>query len=105
MGSGKGVDFGMTVVLFLSVLAFAWWMGQVMKAEGEDKLHEACYPIEYTTAKVQELTTALVGFVPNWTVSFRRYIQGGCYYFFSIVLDTAGEGNESSGGAKGGIHR
>ena len=90
---GKALEFAQTVIIFLSVLGIAIWIGIVFKAEGEDKLVEACNPIEYTTNGLHSMTTALIGREPRWTLSLQRYLLRGCYYFFSVIVrDT--DGNE-----------
>lgn len=101
MGGDNGIGFGVTILLFFSVLGFAWWVGSVMKAEGEDKLDTACAPVAFATKELQEVTTALVGFTPNWTVFVRRWLQGGCYYFFSVVLsDNSIDSSAVTGGVR-----
>lgn len=97
------MDFARTIFLLFSVLAFAYWAGLVMKAEGEDKLTEACAPVEFTTDQLIKITTGLTGFTPNWTVRTKEILQGGCYYFFSTFLfsgDVGGELEEAEGGVR-----
>ncbi len=93
------MDFGKTVLLFLSVLGIAWWAGAVMKAEGEDKLVEACRPIEFATDKLIVISTGLTGFTPNWTLRTKEVLDGGCYYFFSTFLFAPSEISSEGGGA------
>lgn len=99
-GGGMSVDFGKSVMLFISVLLIAWWAGTIMKAEGGDKLVEACHPISWTTVKLGDVTEGLVGFRPKWTEKTREVLEGGCLYFASVLLssDDLGEGAEASGG-------
>jgi len=110
------MDFGKTVVLFASVLFIAWWVGAVMKAEGEDKYVEACQPITLSTKYLMKITTGLTGFTPKWTVTVKKKLDGGCYYFFAtfILNEDLGEGTEESvrirarsGGQSfsGGVHK
>ena len=75
-----------TIALLVSVLGFAFWVGTVMKANGEDKLTSACHPVEFVTDELIKVTTGLSGFTPNWTVKTKEVMQGGCYYFFSTFL-------------------
>jgi hypothetical protein len=98
------MDFGKSVILFISILCLAWWAGLVMKAEGEDKLREACHPISWTMVKLGDVTEGLVGFRPNWTEKSRKVLEGGCLYFASVLLssDELGEGVEG-GEAQGGV--
>lgn len=91
------MDFAKSMIFALSILAFAWWIGIIMQAEGEEKLTEACYPVTFTGSKIQQLTTSLVGYTPNWTYSFRRVMEGGCYYFFTIIFSPTEESEYGSG--------
>ncbi len=80
------LDIVTTGFMFFSIIGAAWWAGSVMQADGAEKLEQACYPVGFATDQVQRLTTALVGFTPRWTVATKQYLEGGCYYFFSIIL-------------------
>ena len=80
------MDFAKSMIFALSILAFAWWVGTIMQAKGEEKLVEACYPVAFTGSKIQQLATSLVGYTPGWTYSFRRVSESGCYYFFTILF-------------------
>lgn len=93
-----------TVFLLFSVLAFAYWAGLVMKAEGEDKLTEACAPVGLATDQLIKVTTGLTGFTPNWTVRTKEVLQGGCYYFFSTFL-FSGEVGADNPDEVGGIRQ
>lgn len=92
------MDFARTVFLFASVLFIAWWIGGVMKVEGEEKYVEACRPITMSTKYVMKISTALTGFTPEWTQELKRILDGGCYYFFASFMfnDDLGEGTEES---------
>lgn len=98
------MDYGKSVILFLSFVGFCLWVGIVYKAKGEDKLNEACYPIDFSTEKLQEFTAALVGFTPQWTLGLRRYLVGGCYYFFSVIL-TPSDDDQNGYVVRGGVHK
>lgn len=91
------MDFARTVFLFASVLFIAWWIGGVMKVEGEEKYVEACKPITVSTTYLMKFSTALTGFVPSWTVELKRILDGGCYYFFASFMfnEGLGEGTEN----------
>ena len=93
----KPFEFGQTVFIFLTVLGVAWWMGTIWKAEGEDRLNQACMPLEFATSGMHEVTTALIGYPPKWTLYVQSYLMGGCYYFFSVILPKAEE-SETLGG-------
>lgn len=86
------MDFAKTVLLTLSVLLTAMWVGMVVKADGEDKLKEACHPISMVMEGLADVTEGLTGLRPQWTIKAQQVLEGGCYYFFSIILT----GNESS---------
>ena len=99
MGDSAAFAFGKTVLTFLATIGIAIWIGIIWKAEGEDKLVEACYPIEWSTDSLHDVTTALIGKEPVWTLKLQRYLMGGCYYFFSIML-RSGDDNPNSGGVR-----
>jgi hypothetical protein len=104
------MDFGKTVILFLSALFIAWWVGAVMKADGEDKYVEACRPITVSTKYLMKITTGLTGFTPKWTVTVKKKLDGGCYYFFAtfILNEDLGEGTEDAirtQSREGGVRR
>ncbi len=82
---------------FLAVIGIAWWAGTIYMSEKDERLVQACLPIEFTTNGLHHITTALVGYPPRWTLTMQSYLMGGCYYFFSVMLPH-GEG-DSVGGA------
>jgi len=88
------MEFGKTLFLFLSVLGIAWWIGMVMKADGEDKYVEACKPVTISTKYLIKITTGLTGFTPRWTQFVKKKLDGGCYYFFATFLFSKNVGNE-----------
>ena len=92
----KPFEFGQTVFIFLSVLGVAWWFGTIWKAAGEDRLTQACMPLEFVTDGLHEVTTALIGYPPTWTIYIQSYLMGGCYYFFSVILPSKGDGSGGS---------
>ena len=69
-----------------------------MKVEGEDKYVEACKPITVSTKYLMKVSSALTGFVPDWTIEVKRILDGGCYYFFASFMfnENLGEGTEGS---------
>ncbi len=96
----KPFEFGQTVMIFLAVLGVAWWSGTIWQAKGEDRLVQACTPIEFGTDGMHRITTALIGYAPRWTLQLQSYLMGGCYYFFTIILPdghTTGESYSSGG--------
>lgn len=80
------MDFAKTMIFTIAALGFAIWVGMILATDGSKQLEMACKPVHIGTIKLQEVTTALVGYVPNWTVSFRKFLEGGCNYFFSVIL-------------------
>lgn len=94
------MDLAKTIFLLISVLGFAWWTGSVMKADGEEKLETACSPVDHATTQLIKVATGLSGFTPQWTVSTKRVMQGGCYYFFSTFLFSGDLGEGSDGGVR-----
>ena len=98
------MDFAKAAFLVFSILGIAWWVGTVMKAEGDDKLLEACHPVVIVTDSVIKVTTGLTGFTPNWTLGTKRVLEGGCYYFFETFLfSDMDEGLEGELPAEGGV--
>ena len=96
------MDMLKTALFTISLLGVAVWVGLVWKAEGDERLVEACRPVSMVTVGIQNLSTALLGFTPNWTLSLRQFSESSCYYFFSVVLsaqqiDSAGVPQGSAG--------
>ena len=98
---GKAFEFGYTVLVFLTLIGVAVWIGIIYKAEGADKLVEACSPIDFATDGLHNTTTALIGREPVWTLRLKAYLMGGCYYFFSVILTD----HEGDGSIRGGIRQ
>lgn len=92
------MDFAKTAFLIASTLFITWWMSKVYNAEGEERYVEACRPITVSTTYLMKVTSALTGFVPEWTVHVKRTLDGGCLYFFASFMfnDGLGEGTEQS---------
>lgn len=85
-----------TVIAFLAVVGIAWWTGTIYMAEKEERLIQACVPIEWTTNGLHHVTTALVGYPPRWTLALQSYLMGGCYYFFSVMLPNTSDSIETA---------
>ncbi len=102
MAAEKAFEFGNTVLVFLSALGLAWWIGTIMSARGPEKLETACAPVEFSMNGLQSISTGLVGYTPNWTLSSERYLLSGCYYFFSVILKP---GDDTGGVVQGGVRR
>lgn len=92
------MDFIKTILLSLSVLGSALWVGAIIQAKDDEKLDVACKPIGFAIGKIQVVATGLIGYTPNWTYSARRVLEGGCYYFFSTFLfvDEKGLGRKNN---------
>jgi hypothetical protein len=94
------IEFGKTVFLFLSLIGVSIWVGMIWKAEGEDKLVEACHPIDWSMDTLHDVTTGLIGREPQWTLRTQRYLMSGCYYFFSTMLKAPSEQGVRQGGVR-----
>ena len=92
------MDFAKTIILTLSALFIAMWIGIIVKAEGEDKYIEACRPVTIGTKYLMKISTGLTGFTPLWTVKVKEIFDGGCYYFFASFMfnENLGEGTEQN---------
>ena len=75
-----------TTFAFLAVIGIAWWVGTIYMSENDERLVQACLPVEFSTNALHHVTTALVGYPPRWTLTMQSYLMGGCYYFFSVML-------------------
>lgn len=97
---GKAFEFGYTVLVFLTAIGIAVWVGIIFKAEGADRLVEACSPLEFTTDGLHNTTTALIGREPVWTIRLQAYLLSSCYYFFSVILSDSAEEGDLGGGIR-----
>lgn len=91
-----------TLLAFLIIGGLLVWLALVLTSQGEKRLEMACKPVEATTNLLHEVTTAVVGRQPTWTLYVQRYLMTGCYYTFSIVFaqQIPGTDDESFGGAE-----
>lgn len=100
----KPFEFGQTLLMFILLIGVCIWIGMIVAAKGEDRLSAACKPVEFSTDFVHQVTTALIGHQPTWTLYLQQYMMGGCYYFFSVVLtpylDNTGNVGEPVGGIR-----
>ncbi|RYG58417.1 MAG: hypothetical protein EON60_13225 [Alphaproteobacteria bacterium] len=89
-----------TIVAFIIIGGLLIWLAMVLTSNGEKRLENACKPIEYTTNMLHEITTAVMGSQPTWTLYVQRYLMTGCYYTFSIILKEGipGSGDEATFG-------
>jgi hypothetical protein len=95
----KPFEFGQTVFIFLSLVGVCIWIGTIWKATGEDRLNQACMPLEFATDGLHQITEALIGYPPRWTLYIQSYLMGGCYYFFSVILPDDQADDSAIGGA------
>lgn len=111
----KPFEFGQTVFIFLALIGVCVWIGMIVAAKGEERLEQACKPVEFTTEAIHQAAFALVGRQPTWTLYVQRYLMSGCYYFFSVLFSQQNEAATLSadgtlsdsapgGGNPGGIH-
>lgn len=103
----KPLEFGQTVLIFLALVGACVWIGMIIAARGEERLSQACRPVEISTQFLHQATFALVGSQPTWTLYVQRYLMMGCYYFFSVVLsqgpsDSIGGGTYAPGASPDG---
>jgi hypothetical protein len=102
----KPFEFGQTLLIFGLLIGVCIWVGMIISARGEERLSAACKPVEFSTDFVHEVTTALIGQQPTWTLYMQQYMMSGCYYFFSVVLtpylDETGTVGEPVGGLRAG---
>lgn len=80
-----------------SVFSFAMlagacvWIGAILATRGEDKLVQACRPVEFTTTAFSQTVATFVGNKPQWTLYTERSLMTGCYYFFGIIFSSGGQ--------------
>jgi hypothetical protein len=99
----KPFEFGQTILVFGALIGICIWVGMIIAARGEERLSAACKPIEFSTDFIHEVTAALIGQQPTWTLYAQQYMMGGCYYFFSIVLTPYVKDTGEVGTSVGGI--
>lgn len=101
MAAPASRSFLSTVLVFGFIAAICLWIGLIYTAQGEQRLEQACKPVEYTTNMLHEVTTAIIGRQPTWTLYTQRYLMTGCYYTFSIILSQRlpGEDADTFGGS------
>lgn len=84
-----------------ALLAFAFiiglfiWLALVLTSEGEERLEQACKPVEYTTQLLHDVTAAIIGRQPTWTLYVQQYLMTGCYYSFSVLMSQRLPGDDS----------
>jgi hypothetical protein len=99
----KPFEFGQTLLVFGLLIGVCIWIGMIVAARGEERLSAACKPVEFSTDFVHQMTTALIGQQPTWTLYLQQYMMSGCYYFFSVVLTPALNDTGDVGTPVGGV--
>lgn len=107
------MSFLTTIFVFGFIGGLLIWLALVLTSQGEQRLEQACKPVEYSTQLLHEVTQGLIGRQPTWTLYVQRYLMTGCYYSFSVIFAQGipGEKGDTIGGtftpaepAVGGIH-
>jgi hypothetical protein len=75
-----------TVVVFAFIGGLLVWLALVLTSSGEQRLDNACKPVEYTTDFLHEVVTAVIGRQPTWTLYTQNYLMTGCLYSFSVLM-------------------
>ena len=104
MAAPASRSFLSTVLVFGLIICLCIWLGLVLTSSGDDRLEQACKPVEYTTNLLHEVTTAVIGRQPTWTLYVQRYLMTGCYYSFSVIMSQRlpGEDADTFGGESTG---
>jgi hypothetical protein len=79
-------EFVYSILTFTALIAVCIWVGTIMASAGEARLQRACMPVQVTTQALHDVTAALSGTQPSWTLYSQRYLMTGCYYFFNVLL-------------------
>jgi hypothetical protein len=82
----KKADLFHSLLAFTIIGALILWAVMIFTHKGEERLDQACKPVEFTTQLLHEVTFALIGSQPSWTLYVQRYLMTGCYYSFSVLL-------------------
>ncbi len=100
MADKSSSSFLSTVLVFGLIIGLCIWLALVLTSQGENRLEQACKPVEYTTNLLHEVTSAVMGRQPTWTLYVQRYLMTGCYYTFSIIMSQRlpGEDADTFGG-------
>jgi hypothetical protein len=99
----KPNDFIQSILMFTALIGICIWIGMIIAAKGEDRLAQACRPLEIGTDTLHEVATALTGTQPSWTLYVQQYVMAGCYYFFGVVLASFIPTNQTLEGDTGGL--
>lgn len=83
-----------SLIAFALIGGILLWLALIVSSHGEDRLEQACKPVEFTTNMLHEVTTSIIGRQPTWTLYVQRYLMTGCYYSFSVVLSQSVTGKD-----------
>lgn len=86
-----------TLLAFAILIGLLIWLGLIFSSKGEQRLEQACKPVEYTTNFLHDITTSVLGRQPTWTLYVQQYLMDGCYYSFSVFLANATKTETVSG--------
>jgi hypothetical protein len=92
----SSTSFLNSLVAFAFIGGILLWLALVVTAQGEQRLEQACKPVEFTTNMLHEVTTSVIGRQPTWTLYVQRYLMTGCYYGFSVIMSQSLPGTEES---------
>jgi hypothetical protein len=86
------------ILTFIVLIAVCVWVGAIVSSKGENRLSQACKPVEFSTQLLHQLAFAVVGSAPQWTLYTQGYLMTGCYYAFSVIFSDKGNHDDLSKG-------
>ncbi|NBX86308.1 MAG: hypothetical protein EBQ80_03575 [Proteobacteria bacterium] len=84
-------DMLYTAFSFALLVGACVWIGAILATRGEERLVQACRPVEFTTTAFAQTVATLVGGKPQWVLYTERSFMTGCYYFFGIIFSPKGQ--------------
>lgn len=97
----KPSDQASGILTFAVLIGVCVWVGMIAASKGETRLEQACKPVEFSTQLLHQVTYALVGSQPTWTLYVQEYLMTGCYYFFKVIFTSRKDDNLSTGNIVG----
>lgn len=85
------------ILVFAILIGLGLWVLMVLSTEGEQRLDQACRPVQVGTQFLHDTASAVAGRQTQWTLYVQRYLMTGCYYGFSILFTNTLEHNDLSG--------
>lgn len=102
MADAKKAEDKLSGILSFAVLiGVCLWVGMIVASKGETRLEQACKPVEFTTQALHQVTQALIGSQPTWTLYVQEYLMTGCYYFFKVIFTDRQTDSLSTGNIEG----